>query len=99
VVATRVGGTPELVEDGRSGFLVPPAQPAALAEVLGRYLAQPDLLGRQGEQGLARVRRGFSWNGCAAAYLGVYDELMSSVAGTRQSGVAGTSRLGPPQQG
>lgn len=76
VVATRVGGNPELVQDGHNGLLVPPADPGALAKALGQYLARPALLAEQGAQGLARVRRDFHWDSCVAAYLGVYDELL-----------------------
>lgn len=76
VVATRVGGNPELVEDGHNGLLVSPGDPGSLAEALGRYLDHPSLLTEQGARGLARVRRDFHWDGCVAAYLGVYDELL-----------------------
>jgi glycosyltransferase involved in cell wall biosynthesis len=42
VVATRVGGTPEAIDDGATGVLVPPADPAALAPAVSRVLEQPD---------------------------------------------------------
>jgi glycosyltransferase involved in cell wall biosynthesis len=41
VVATRVGGLPELVRDGETGVLVPPRDPAALADALAGLLAEP----------------------------------------------------------
>jgi len=43
VVATRVGGVPELVGDGVTGFLAPPKDPDALAEVLQRLITDPEL--------------------------------------------------------
>jgi glycosyltransferase involved in cell wall biosynthesis len=46
VVATAVGATPELIEDGVHGLLVPPGDPAALAEAVGRLLADRELAGR-----------------------------------------------------
>ncbi len=46
VVATRVGGLPEIVEDGKSGLLVPPNDPPALAEAVAGLLTNPDLLRR-----------------------------------------------------
>ncbi len=76
VVATAVGGNPELVEDGHNGFLVPPADPEALAEALERYLENPALVRRHGAAGLARVRSRFHWDRCVEGYLGVYDELL-----------------------
>jgi glycosyltransferase involved in cell wall biosynthesis len=42
VVATRVGGVPEMIEDGRNGWLVPARDPAALADALADALARPD---------------------------------------------------------
>jgi glycosyltransferase involved in cell wall biosynthesis len=47
-VATAVGGTPEVLEDGVTGWLVPPANPAALAAALEQTLAQPDEARRRG---------------------------------------------------
>lgn len=46
VVATRVGGLPEIVEDGKSGLLVPPNDPPALAEAVAGLLTNTDLLRR-----------------------------------------------------
>jgi glycosyltransferase involved in cell wall biosynthesis len=46
IVATAVGATPELIEDGRHGLLVPPGDAAALAAAVGRLLADRDLAGR-----------------------------------------------------
>jgi glycosyltransferase involved in cell wall biosynthesis len=50
VVASRTGGIPELVEDGRTGKLVPPGAPEALAAALGGLLAE--------RESLAALRRG-----------------------------------------
>jgi GT2 family glycosyltransferase/glycosyltransferase involved in cell wall biosynthesis len=46
VVASRIGGVPELVEDGRNGLLVAPGDAAALAAALRRLVDEPELLGR-----------------------------------------------------
>lgn len=55
VVATRVGGIPDLVVDGATGLLVPPGDPAALAEALGRLLGDAPLRRRLGEAGARRA--------------------------------------------
>ncbi len=55
VVTTRIAGIPELVEDGASGCLVPPGDPAALAAALDRLAADADLRARMGAAGRARV--------------------------------------------
>ncbi len=60
VVATRVGGTPEAIEDGVSGFLVPPRDPAALAEAIAALLERPELARRLGEAARSRVESNFS---------------------------------------
>jgi glycosyltransferase involved in cell wall biosynthesis len=56
VVATRVGGMPEVVVDGMTGRLVPPADPAALAEAIGAILDSPRCAEQMGEAGRARAQ-------------------------------------------
>ena len=51
VVASRVGGTPEVVVDGDTGILVPPDDQEALARAIRSLLAAPALRGRMGESG------------------------------------------------
>ncbi len=60
VVATRVGGTPEVVEDGVSGLLVPPKDSAALAIALVTLLGDPSRRAAMGAAGRDRVARGFN---------------------------------------
>lgn len=72
VVATPVGGTPELVVDGVTGLLVPPGDEAALAEALGRVLSDDGLARRLGEAGRARVEREFSAERAVQRVLSLY---------------------------
>jgi glycosyltransferase involved in cell wall biosynthesis len=60
VVATRVGGNPEVVEDGVTGFLVPPREPEALAASIGRLLEHPQLAQAMGRAGRERAAEHFS---------------------------------------
>ena len=60
VVATRVGGNPEAVEDGVTGLLVPPRDAAGLAGAIARVLEDRELAGRLGGAGRARVVERFS---------------------------------------
>ena len=60
VVATRLAGVAELVEDGRSGLLVNPSDPAALGRAVGRLLADPKLRSRFGGAGRAKVEAEFN---------------------------------------
>lgn len=55
VVASRVSGIPEVVEDGRTGWLVPPEDPRALTAVLTEVLERPEEARRRGEEGRRRV--------------------------------------------
>lgn len=59
VVATRIAGVGELVEDGVSGYLVPPGDPGSLAECIRRLLEDPALRSRFGAAGRARVEKEF----------------------------------------
>ena len=56
VVATRVGGIPEIVTEGETGFLVPPRDPEALASAMARLAEEPDLRRSLAEGGRRRVR-------------------------------------------
>jgi len=60
VVATRVGGTPEIIEDGVNGLLVPPADPEALAGAICRLLNDRGLARMLGQAGRQRVRSRYS---------------------------------------
>jgi glycosyltransferase involved in cell wall biosynthesis len=60
VVATRVGGNPELVEDGVSGMLVPPREPEALAAAVGRLIENPTLAQAMGRAARQRAQEHFS---------------------------------------
>ncbi len=60
VVASGISGIPELVEDGHSGLLVPPATPAALAEALERLYHDSALRQRLGQAGREKVGREFN---------------------------------------
>ncbi len=76
VVASGVGGILEVVEDGKTGILVPPARPDALADALKRVLADRDLARAMGKAGRKRVEDKFSWASVAAQTQDVYAEAI-----------------------
>jgi glycosyltransferase involved in cell wall biosynthesis len=80
VVATAVGGTPEVVADRETGFLVPPGRPEAIAAKVGDLLRDPGLRSRMGEAGRARMRELFTFDAQAAAYLRLFSTLCSTPA-------------------
>lgn len=75
VVATAVDGTPEIVRDGRTGLLVPPRDPAALADALGRVLDEPGLAARMGEEALRVGRELYTWDANARRMEELYREV------------------------
>lgn len=68
VVATRVGGIPEVIQDGDTGLLVESEDPAALAQALSRALADDELAHALGERLFRRVETEFTWKRSYAAY-------------------------------
>ena len=81
VVATNVGGIPEQVEDGRSGFLVAPGDTMAMAERLGKLIPDPDVCEEMGETGRTRVLEQFDFNRQVADFLD-WMRLITSVSRT-----------------
>jgi glycosyltransferase involved in cell wall biosynthesis len=77
VVASAVGGILEVVEDGKTGILVPPGQPEALARALARVLDNPELGARMGKAGRRRVEEKFSWTSVAEQTEKVYAEAIA----------------------
>ncbi len=80
VVATRVGGVPEVVEDGVSGLLVPPGDVDALAQALSRVVSDAGLRQTLGENARARCRQRFSIRGSVTRHLDFCDELVAGRA-------------------
>lgn len=78
VVASRVGGIPEIVDDGIEGFLVEPMDVDSLAERCRLLIESPDVAIKMGEQGRKRVERDFSATAMADRVVLVYKELLMS---------------------
>ncbi|MFT7541682.1 MAG: glycosyltransferase involved in cell wall biosynthesis, partial [Gammaproteobacteria bacterium] len=76
IVTTDVPGCRDAVVDGENGYLVPPSNPEAIAEALGKLLRDPELRRRMGERGRRRVIERFSEEIVIRRTLGVYRELV-----------------------
>jgi glycosyltransferase involved in cell wall biosynthesis len=76
VIASRVGGLPEVVEDGVTGYLVAPGDVEALRERIERLLDDRPLASRMGALGRDRVLARWTWAQCAQRCLAVYRELV-----------------------
>jgi starch synthase len=75
VVASGVGGIPEVVSDGETGLLVPPGDHEALAGALNSLLIDPDRAGAMGRLGRERAIAQFGWAAIAAQTAALYSEL------------------------
>ena len=76
VIATAVGGLPEAVEEGRSGFLVPPQSPSALAEKIVTLVSKPEPAKIMGEYARHLSETRFGWRSVARKIIKVYDQLL-----------------------
>ena len=84
VVASAVGGIVEVVEDGVTGLLVPPAEPEALAAALQRVLDNPELGRRMGRAGRRRVEERFAWASVAERTEQVYRDAIDEFRKTQE---------------
>jgi glycosyltransferase involved in cell wall biosynthesis len=78
IVATRVGGVPDLVDDGREAVLVPPRDPKALAAAIGDLLTDREKARRLGEQARERLRNEFEIEATAERIGALYESLYES---------------------
>lgn len=86
VVATSVDGIPEAIEDGVSGLLAPPRDPAALAAALVTVLRDSALADALGRAARERVAREFSLSAMVAATVAVYEKTITASGGTHSTG-------------
>lgn len=77
VVATAVGGNPDLVADGVSGSLVSNVDAMELSVAIEAYLHEPERIGREGRAARERAERQFSLGVMVDAYMGVYERVLS----------------------
>ena len=76
VIASRLGGLPEIVKDGVTGYLVPPGDVSTLRERLIQVLADPVAAARLGENARNAVVAELTWDRCAERCLTAYRELL-----------------------
>jgi sugar transferase (PEP-CTERM/EpsH1 system associated) len=78
VVATQVGGNPELVENGVTGALVPVSDTECLTQTLLKYFRNKKLLEEQGENSRKKIESDFSMSAMVRNYLSVYEAVLAS---------------------
>jgi glycosyltransferase involved in cell wall biosynthesis len=84
VVASRVGGIPEVVDDGVTGLLVPPASPSHLADAVLELLADPGRRRAMGTAGRRRLEQQFTIGAMLDGYGKLYERVLSVTADQRR---------------
>ena len=79
VVATRVGGNVELIDESRSGTLVEPGDEAGLEKAILKYYVQPELLEKHGKFARNKIETCFSMSSMIENYMNVYDRLLNQI--------------------
>lgn len=77
VIGARVGGIQHTVVNGDTGLLVPPKDPAALAQALGRLMDSPTLTAALAQSGMKRANRRFTWEGVTAELSQIYGRVIA----------------------
>jgi glycosyltransferase involved in cell wall biosynthesis len=85
VVATRVGGVPEVIQDGTTGLLVPPSDEHALQQALRRLLTEPQLTGMLAQAGQKRVYEHFTIDRMVQNVEHLYEKLAQRKIGKEVS--------------
>jgi len=75
IIGTNIGGTPQVIEDGKNGLLVPPKNPTALAEAIERVLSDKNLATRLADFG-AEKAQGFAWEIQAKKYSDLFKMIL-----------------------
>jgi L-malate glycosyltransferase len=77
IVGTNVGGIPEQVIHGKTGFIVPPKDPRALADSIDRLISDPALLANFGRRGYEQYQEKFALPGMLRDTIDIYEEVMA----------------------
>ena len=75
-IGTDIGGMPEVVEHGKTGLIVPPEDPTALAEAIAQLLSDESLRTRMGQAGIDRAAKIFSWQAIATSLQQQYELIV-----------------------
>lgn len=76
VIVSEIGGLPEVIDRGKSGLVVPPRDPVAIADALEFFIDNPEARAAFGRAGRARVLRDYSLQDCVQALIGRYRQVV-----------------------
>ncbi len=75
VIGTQTGGIPFLIENKKSGLLIPEGDPVALAMAIMKILSDDELKRRYADEGISRIQKTFSWEVCVNGFDEIYEQL------------------------
>ncbi len=75
IITTNVTAMPELVEEGKNGFLVPPADSQALAQAISKLIENPDLIKKMGEAGREKVATSYYWQQTCSGFASILEKI------------------------
>lgn len=78
VVVSNVGGLPEVVDEGSTGFIVPPRDEKAAAQAIERLILHPELREQFGKNGRQKVKLLYAWNENLVGIIKIYDDILSN---------------------
>ena len=93
IVATRVGGLPEVVAHERTGFLVEPENSRALAEAITFLLEHPGTAKQMGHTARDRAQKEFNWQKHVDAFDALYRELIMDARQRASTGLSSTNQI------
>lgn len=76
VVASNVGGLPEVIDQNKTGFLVEKGNPDSIAEAIGKLVDSPDLRRDMGKKGRQKVIDEYDWNNSVSNLISIYDSIL-----------------------
>ena len=74
IITTNVSAMPELIEEGKNGFLVPPADSQSLAKAISKLIENPDLIEQMGEAGRKKVATSYFWEQTCSGFASIINE-------------------------
>lgn len=75
IITTNVSAMPELIEEGKNGFLVPPADSQALAKAISKLIENPDLVKQMGEIGRKKVATSYYWEQTGFKFVKILENM------------------------
>lgn len=78
VIVSNVGGLPEIVENGKTGFIVPPRDPQKIAEAIEKLILNKELMAEMGRAGRNRVKKFYEWKSCVEQMCNIYAQIQNN---------------------